>query len=156
MKLLNILVGSKSGITKEEENDSDATLQDFRASLNQNNYKCQFHAAAQLMEKKEYFACIKAYQTLIGMYPDKRDYCELQIADAYKWLGDTKKAIEFLVAARIHGADAEKVDDSMWALCEDVYYQSHNSSKGIEAIEKYIMFFPKGKHISEAKALLIS
>jgi tetratricopeptide (TPR) repeat protein len=153
MKLINLFAGSKSSGVKESKNPSAFVLQDFEASLCRNDQNPQFCAADHLLEIKEYSACITAYQKLIRLYPEKRYYCEVKIADAYKWLGDSKKAIEFLMAARVHGANEEEIDDNIWELCEEIYYQNRNA-KGTEAIEKYLTLFPKGKHISKARKLL--
>jgi tetratricopeptide (TPR) repeat protein len=153
MKLINLFVGSKSSRVKESKNPNELILQDFEESLCKNDQNPQFCAAEHLLEIKEYSACITAYQKLMSLHPEKRSYCEVKIAGAYKWLGDCKKAIEFLMAARVHGANEEEIDDNIWELCEEIYYQTRNA-KGIEAIEKYLTLFPKGKHISDAHKLL--
>lgn len=126
----------------------------FNEALCRHNDCAKFEAAEALMRNKHFATGIEAYNILAEEYPEHRSYCELQIANAYRGLGKFNKAIEYLIAARVHGADEDQIDETVWQVCSRHQQRCLRRTRQHTSVEQYLTLFPQGKYATEAKHLI--
>jgi tetratricopeptide (TPR) repeat protein len=118
-----------------------------------NSLFCQ---AQNALDEGDFETCIALYKQLAVEFPNQRDYCESQIAEAYSRIGQYKKSIEYYTAARVHGADETEVDEKVWTQCTHLCCDIQNNNGRKDVLQRYLTLFPKGKYAEEARTLLIA
>lgn len=126
----------------------------FEQALQSENEEKLFKIAQRMLVCRNYDCCVKAYELLARKFRSKRHYCELQIANAYSHQGDHEKSIHYYHAARVHGADAEQIDDNIWQTCEMIFDKSAREKDRCHALDQYLTLCPKGRHRRAARSLL--
>ncbi|MDW8333205.1 MAG: hypothetical protein RMM53_03200 [Bacteroidia bacterium] len=111
----------------------------------------QFKAALKLLVAGDYEGCVSAYQRLAELHKHRRYFCEMQIARAYLFQGDPDKAMDFCLAARVHGADPAETENVVWEACLE--YRHRPQAQAM--IKKYLTLFPDGRYASMARAAVV-
>ncbi|MEO1299940.1 MAG: hypothetical protein AAFW75_30055 [Cyanobacteria bacterium J06636_16] len=137
------------GISFEEAQQARAK---FLAVLDQDDESAAFNAATELLISQAFRESITAHTKLLEKYPNRKGHCQSQIGAAYYFLEDYPLAINFYVAARKHGADAEMMDDNIWEACEAIYKRENDKS----AIARYKQLCPSGNYRKQASEILAS
>ena len=132
-------------------------LSDLEHDSNDNKEKYQelLREAARLMVSRDYESCIEAYKLASGEAKADRHFCDIQIAQAYRLMGDPIKSMDFYWAAYIHGADPEQVDDHVWCMLQKAFDKKLVENYVLaQLFNRYLTNFPAGKHHDEAKQLM--
>ena len=111
----------------------------------------RFKAAARLLISRNYPQAVEAYRGLAAEYPERRDFCELQIARAYALQGMFQKSLDYYQAARVHGADERQMDESVWELCESTVEAADNAVGKVDPLHHYLTLFPNGMFAPAAR-----
>ena len=140
-----------SELTDEQIDNLDAQLNTFIQKHSAND--C-FKLVAQYLKDGKYASAIYLYQRLASAFPELRQDCEAQIGQSYYCLGQYAKAIEAYIAARVHGADPEWMDETIWEACESLASQSDDATKRRESLQMYTTLCPEGQHMKDAEHAL--
>lgn len=115
-------------------------------------YQELLREAARLMVSRDYESCIQAYHVAAGEAKEDRHFCDIQIAQAYRLMGDPVKSMDFYWAACIHGAEPDQVDDHVWCLLQKTYEKKCVENYVLaKLLNRYLTHFPNGKYHAEAK-----
>ena len=133
-----------------DQDQLQALRDELLSVMSTNDRNKEFNFASGLMLKGAYQACIEAYEKLTEKYPDSQATNESQIGAAYFFLGDYEKAVDYYLAARDHGMDADMMDDNLWEAFE-VLYKKNGDKKHIE---RYLELCPGGSYVKKANKLL--
>ena len=126
----------------------------FNQALKREHEEKLFKIAQRLLVCRNYECCVQAYDKLARAFPEKRHYCEMQIASAYSLQGRLEKSIHYYHAARVHGADEAQIDQNIWQTCEQIYEKSGGDKERCRALDQYLTLCPKGRHTRTARMLL--
>jgi tetratricopeptide (TPR) repeat protein len=110
--------------------------------------------AHQKMREEDYHAAIYLFRKLAKNFPTQRQECESQIGTAFYCLGKYNKAIESYIAARVHGADTQCMDENIWEACQTLYKEAEDPVKQREPMNLYLTLCPKGSHQHHARQLI--
>jgi outer membrane protein assembly factor BamD (BamD/ComL family) len=111
----------------------------------------QFKAALKLLAAGDYEGCVLAYEKLAERFKNRRHFCEMQIARAYLYQGDPEKALEFCLAAKVHGADPVETENIVWDACME--YREKPQAGAM--LRKYLTLFPDGRYSAAAQAAVV-
>jgi hypothetical protein len=157
---MGILVYLKSLLAKPESIDPSEfqpcawNLTDLENDTPEHKEKYQelLREAARLMVARDYTNCIEAYQIASGEAKSDRHFCDIQIAQAYRLMGEPMKSLDFYWAACIHGADKDKIDDHVWHLLQSCSEKNDTDNYLLaQLLNRYLTRFPDGKHQAEAR-----
>jgi tetratricopeptide (TPR) repeat protein len=148
---LRKLNNGQSCLTEEQAHALD---QELRPILESEDPERGLSLAGDKMREHDYHAAIYIYRKLAKHFPEHRQECESQIGTAFYCLGKYNKAIENYIAARVHGADNERMDEQIWQACCTLYEEAHDPVKQREPINLYLTLCPQGCHQAHAKELL--
>lgn len=162
---MGILVYLKSLLVKPESIDPsefqacawNLTDLDEDSPEHKEKYQELLREAARLMVARDYTNCIEAYQAASGEAKTDRHFCDIQIAQAYRLMGEPMKSMDFYWAACIHGADKDKVDDHVWHLLKS--YSEKNMMDNyllVQMLNRYLTRFQHGKYELEVRDWLKS
>ena len=138
-------------LTDEQIANLDAQLNTFIEKHSADN--C-FQLVAKYLKDRKYASAIYLYQRLSSAFPELRQDCEAQIGQSYYCLGQYGKAIEAYIAARVHGADSEWIDETIWEACETLAAESDDYTKRRESLQMYTTLCPTGQHMKDAQDAL--
>ncbi|MFW5659301.1 MAG: tetratricopeptide repeat protein [Bacteroidota bacterium] len=113
-----------------------------------------FSLVADYLKDGKFASAIYLYQKLGVAFPELRQDCEAQIGQSYYCLGKYAKAIEAYIAARVHGADPEWMDETIWEACETLSAEASDPNKRRESLQMYLTLCPQGQHLQDAEQAL--
>lgn len=137
----------KKGLSFEE---ATKLRDEFLAIATQNDENKEFNAAANLMLKQAYDACIEAYSLLSEKYPDSFGTCQGQIGVAYFFKEEYDKALSYYIVALEKGEEKSIMDDNIWEVTEILYQNTQDK----QYLERYKQLFPQGSYLKNANKLL--
>ncbi len=155
MNVINWIRGTgKSSVETEAEEPWESKSRLRKEFIESTEFGCeekQFKAALKLLAAGDYEGCVFAYQRLAERHKHRRHFCEMQIARAYLYQGHPDKAMDFCLAAKVHGADPLETENVVWDAC----LEYRERPEALAMAKKYLALFPDGRYTSQARAVVV-
>lgn len=111
-------------------------------------------AVTLMLVNGEYDAARQGLQLLQKHFPEYRHWCELQLGRAESLLGNCKRAMDYYLAARVHGASPELMDELIWQTCNEHASRSSGHTEFAARLQDYLTLCPQGKYVGQAREKL--
>jgi tetratricopeptide (TPR) repeat protein len=123
----------------------------FRAG----GFEYAFGLAADALRRGNYPAALYLYRQTAERFPEVRHDCEGQMGLTLYCMGEYYKAIDSYIAARVHGASPEWMDETIWEACETLARQAQNPIQMKEPLMLYLRLCPKGNYRTQAEQMMV-
>lgn len=137
---------------------SDCEALDLQLALafRTGGFEHAFGLAADALRRGNYPAALYLYRITADRFPEVRHDCEGQMGLTLYCMGQYRKAIDTYIAARVHGADADWMDETIWEACETLARQAQDRPDQQEPLLLYLRLCPKGQFRADAERLMAS